>query len=119
MRFYFDIDETEFQDEYGVNFQDAIFNGVCDVISSQVWSEVSNPDRWHTEVNKKINEILKTKQNEIIESVVDRVAEKVARKKAIIELTPKASEIAAVDKDNVTYFEEMIDRAIAKRFGKN
>jgi hypothetical protein len=28
------------------------------------------------------------------------------------------SEIAAADEDNVAYFEQMIDRAIAKRFGK-
>lgn len=28
------------------------------------------------------------------------------------------SEIAAMDKDNIAYFEEMIDKAIAKKFGK-
>ena len=50
--------------------------------------------------------------------VVERVSDKIAKKRAIVELTPKASEIAAVDKDNVAYFEEMIDRAIARRFGK-
>ena len=50
--------------------------------------------------------------------IVERVAAKVAKKKAIVAITPKASEIAAADKDNVAYFEQMIDRAIAKRFGK-
>lgn len=34
------------------------------------------------------------------------------------QLIAEASEIAAADKDNVVYFEQMIDRAIAKRFGK-
>ena len=50
--------------------------------------------------------------------VIERVAEKVAKKKAIVAITPKASEIAAADKDNVAYFEQMIDMAIARKFGK-
>lgn len=119
MRFYFEINEDQFNDEYGIDFQNAILNGVCDTIAEQVWNTEANPDRWHSAVHEKINEILKSKQTEIIEAVVERVAEKIARKKAIIELTPKASEIAAVDKDNVAYFEEMIDKAIAKRFRNN
>lgn len=49
--------------------------------------------------------------------VVERVADKIAKKKSIVALTPKASELAAADKDNVAYFEQMIDRAIARKFG--
>lgn len=118
MRFYFDIDEAEFQDDYGMNFQETVMNRVSEEIASQVWDSVSDPDRWHSETKKHIDEILRSKQNEIVEAVIERVAEKIARKKALIEFTPKASELAALDKDNVSYFEEMIDKAIAKRFSK-
>lgn len=118
MRFYFDIDEAEFQDDYGMNFQETVMNRVSEEIANHVWDETSNPDRWHSETKKHIDTILRSKQNEIVEAVIERVAEKIAKKKALVEFTPKASEIASIDKENISYFEEMIDKAIAKRFAK-
>jgi len=116
MRFYFDIDESDFQDEYGLDFRETILNRVSGAIAETVWNEVADPDGWYSEVKKHIDQVLKTRQNEIVEAVIERVAEKIAKKKALVEFTPKASEIAAIDKDNISYFEEMIDKAIAKRF---
>ena len=91
---------------------------MCTAIANEVWKRVADPDDWHSGVREHINAIMKSRQNEIIETVIERVAEKIAKKKALIEFTPKASELAAIDKDNITYFEEMIDKAIAKRFAK-
>lgn len=118
MRFYFDIDEYEFQDEYSAGFKEIIKEGVIREVAQQVYDTSTDADRWYSEISKQINDLVKSKQNEICEMIVERVAEKVAKKKAIVAITPKASEIAAADKDNVAYFEQMIDRAIAKRFGK-
>ena len=118
MRFYFDIDECEFNDEYAPGFKEVIINGVINEVAQQVYDVTTDTDRWYSEISKQINDLVKSKQNEICEKIVERVAEKVANKKAIVAITPKASEIAAADKDNVAYFEQMIDRAIAKRFGK-
>lgn len=118
MRFYFDIDEYEFQDEYSPGLKEVIINGVIREAAQMVYSDNTDADRWYSEISKQINDLVKSKQNEICEMIVERVAEKVAKKKAIVAITPKASEIAAADKDNVAYFEQMIDRAIAKRFGK-
>lgn len=118
MRFYFDIGEEEFQDDYGMNFQETIMSRVSSEIANEVWDSVSDPERWHSETKKHIDAILKSKQNEIVEAVIERVAEKIAKKKALMEFTPKVSELAAIDKDNISYFEEMIDKAIARRFGK-
>lgn len=117
MRFYFDIDEEEFDTEYGVGFHQAILSGAVDALALQIYNEETNADRWHSEVRKSIESILKSKQNEICEMVVERVSEKIAKKKAIAAITPKASELAAADKENIAYFEQMIDKAIAKRFG--
>ena len=118
MRFYFDIDDYEFQDEYGVDFRQAVMNGAVDALAEQIYNTETDTDRWYSEVKKQIDEIVKSKQNEICEKIVEKVAEKVAKKKAIVAITPKVSEIAAADKSNVEYFEQMIDRAIANRFGK-
>ncbi len=118
MRFYFDIDEYEFQDEYSPGFKEVIMSGVISDVAQRVYSDSTDTDRWYSEISKQINDLVKSKQNEICEMVVERVAEKVARKKAIVAITPKVSEIAAADEANVAYFEQMIDKAIARRFGK-
>jgi hypothetical protein len=117
MRFYFDIEDYEFEDEYGVDFKQAIISGAMNALAEQIYNTESNTDIWYSEVQKQIKEIVKTRSDEICEKIVEKVSEKIAKKKAVVAITPKASDIAAVDKDNVAYFEQMIDRAIAKRFG--
>lgn len=117
MRFYFDIDEYEYEDEYGVDFKQSIHDGVVRAISDQVFYNVTDTNGWYSEVQTQIKELVKTRQDEICEKIVERVAEKIARKKSIVAITPKASDIAATDKDNEVYFMQMVDRAIAKRFG--
>ena len=118
MRFYFDIDDSEFNDEYGMNFCETIKDRACESFAEMIYNNALDTDSYYSEIISQINELLKSKQNEIIESVIERVTEKIAKKKALMEFTPKASELAAIDKDNMAYFEEMIDKAIAKRFSK-
>ena len=118
MRFYFDIDDDEFSDEFGIDFQSTVKDRVCDLIADNVWDNIANPDSWYSEVNSHVYELLKSKQNAIIEAVIERVSEKIAKKKEIVAITPKASELAAADKENIAYFEQMVDKAIARRFGK-
>lgn len=118
MRFYFDIDESEFQDDYGVCFEETVKERVCTAIVDEVWNHVSDTDGWYSGVKEHINTIMKSRQDEIIEAVIERVSEKIAKKKEIVAITPKATELAAADKDNIAYFEQMIDKAIARRFGK-
>jgi hypothetical protein len=118
MRFYFDIDESEFEDEYGIDFKRAVFNGVVESIAEDLLSNSTDWSRHYSEVRAQVDRLLKEREKDICEAVIERVADKVAHKKAIVALTPKASELAAADKDNVKYFEEMIDKAIARKFGK-
>ena len=118
MRFYFDIEDSEFDDEFGLNFCETVKNRACESLAEMIYNNALDTDNYYSEIGSQINELLKSKQNEIIESVVEHVAEKIAKKKTLMEFTPKVSELAAIDKDNVTYFEEMIDKAIAKRFSK-
>lgn len=116
MRFYFDFDESVFCDEYAPIFTEAIKQEVVSAIADEIYSRQVDTDKWFSAVSKQIDTIVKEHSNDIIEAVVDRVSEKIAAKKALIALTPKASELAAIDKDNIAYFEKMVDKAIAKRF---
>lgn len=118
MRFYFDIEDYEIDYEYGVGFNQAVKNGAVTALAEQIFNTETDTSLWYSAVQKQINELVKSKQNEICEKIIERVAEKIAHKKALVAITPKVSEIAAADKDNIAYFEQMIDMAIAKRFGK-
>lgn len=117
MRFYFDIDDALFEREYGVEFKEAVKAGAINSIVETVFS-CEMGDSCYAACGDMVRQIIKEKTPEIVEKVVERISDKVAHKKAIVELTPKASELAAADKDNVAYFEAMIDKAIARRFGK-
>ena len=118
MRFYFDIEDYEFNDYYGCNFTEEVMNAAVNAVVGSVLNGVNNTKSPASIASKKVEEIVKAHSDDIVAGVIEKVAEKIARKKAITSITPKASEIAAADEENVAYFEQMIDRAIAKRFGK-
>lgn len=117
MRFYFEIEDDIFEDEFGIDFKDAVKYAAVESVAETVLSQ-SLGDSCYADCNVMVQQIIKSNTPVIIERVVDKVADSIARKKAIVGMTPKASELAALDKDNVAYFEAMIDKAIARRFGK-
>jgi len=117
VKFYFEIDDGVFEDEFGVNFKDAVKAASIESVAETVFSNAMG-DSYYTECSAMVKKIIKDYTPTIIERVVERVADNISRKKAIVEMTPKASELAAADKDNVAYFESMIDKAIARRFSK-
>ena len=117
MRFYFDIDDEVFEDEFGLDFQRSVKESAIYSIANTVFSSATG-DSLHSECSQAVRKILDDNKQVIIDRVVDKVADNIARKKAILEITPKASQLVAADKDNIAYFEAMIDKAIAKRFGK-
>lgn len=118
MRFYFDIDDETFNDDYGVGFAEIVKQEAIQTIAQTVIYHATG-NNYNSEFNAIIKQIIKEKTPEIIDRVVEKVAGQIARKKELVEMTPKVSELAAIDKENVAYFEEMIDKAIARRFGKS
>ena len=118
MRFYFDIEDYEFNDYYGTSFTEEVMNAAVNAVVGSIIQCVKNTKSPAFIASQKVEEIVKDHSDEIIQGVIEKVAEKIARKKAITSITPKVSEIAAADEENVAYFEQMIDPAIAKRFGK-
>lgn len=67
-------------------------------------------------VSEEIHKLIKEKSQEIIDRVVDKVAEDIVKKKTIVSEMPKKSEITNINKEWENYFVELIDKAIAKRF---
>jgi hypothetical protein len=118
MRFYFDIEDYEFNDYYGVSFKEEVMRLAVDSLVESIARSTRSTQSPHSIASQQVEAIVKEHSDEIVQGVIEKVAEKIARKKAITSITPKASEIAAADEENIAYFEQMIDRAIAKRFGK-
>lgn len=117
MRFYFDIDAEELNDEYAPSFIELIKMRCADGLREEVWDSITRDGTYESLVDD-IKALIKENQQEIINAVIERVAEKIERKKQLVDITPKASQLAAMHKENVDYFESMVDRAIARRFGK-
>lgn len=118
MRFYFEIDDDEFYDYYGINFKEKVMRSAIDSLVETIARGAKSTQSPYSIASKQVEEIIKKNSDEIIQGVIEGVSDKIAKKKAIATITPKASELAAADKDNIEYFERMIDKAIAKRFGK-
>ena len=77
-----------------------------DYISDQVYVSIKNEAK----------EIVKSRSSEIVDKVVAKVSDEICRKKSIVNEMPKKSEIANINKEWESYFIELIDKAIAKRF---
>lgn len=115
MRFYFDIDEEELNGNDAPSFVELIRMRCADGLREEIWDSLISDGTYVTFVND-IKLLIKENAQEIIDGVIEKVAEKISMKKQILEITPKASQLAAADKENIAYFEEMVDKAIARRF---
>ena len=118
MRFYFDIDESEFDDECSIDFKQTVINRAIESVAEWIYNSEANIEHYGSVVRDQVNDLIKSRQQDIVDSVVEKVSDKIAKKKEIVAITPKASELTAADKENIAYFEQMIDKAIARRFGK-
>lgn len=73
-------------------------------------------DRVYTTIKDDAKEIVRAHSNDIVNKVVDKVSDEILRKRSIVDEMPKKSEVANINKEWESYFIELIDKAIAKRF---
>lgn len=111
MKFQFEIDDNEYNDDYGPSFRDEVKFEAANAVACQI-SQAIDTDVCKAEATK----LAREKQNEIIDRVVEYVGEKILAKKQVKELMPSSSELAKADREAQKYFEQMIDRAIARKF---
>ena len=111
MRLYFDIDNSWY-DEYGAyNFQQDIRDGIIKAITDNLLTEGK-----YNLTEEEARQIVKENKAEIIDKVVQNVTATILKKQEIKSLAPSLSELKNADAQVVKYFEEMVDKAIAKRF---
>ena len=111
MRLYFDIDD-DWCDQYGYgDLKKEILDGAIKAIVNKVLTE--GP---FSSVEDEARQIVKENKTEIIDKVVQNVSATILKKQEIKALAPSMSELKNADAQVVKYFEEMIDKAIAKRF---
>lgn len=117
MKATLEIDLDDFY-EYGEGelLKDRLIHEMVNTMVLKAYESQIDSDYVYGEIKAGIDKILKDNQEQIIESVISRVANKISRKKKIIAETPSAAKLAAIDKENEEYFIYLIDKAIAKRF---
>ena len=111
MRLYFDIDDSWYEgyDSYG--FRQDVRRGIIKSITDRLLTEGK-----YSLTEEEARQIVKENKAEIIDKVVQNVTATILKKQEIKSLAPSLSELKNADAQVVKYFEEMVDKAIAKRF---
>ena len=120
MKFSFEIDIEDIYDGYAddSDFKRAVFDGAVGAVVDMFYNDHTSVENVRSDASRAVTRLISEHSREIITAVVDKVSEKIAQKRALVELTPKARDVAAINKENRDSFMQLIDEAIAKRFGK-
>ena len=111
MRLYFDIDDSWYEGYDSYDFKQDVKNGIIKSIVNRLLTEGK-----YSLTEEEAHQIVKENKAEIIDKVVQKVSDVIIKKQEIKSLTPSFSELKNADAQVVKYFEEMVDKAIAKRF---
>ena len=111
MRLYFDIDDSWYEGYDSYDFKQDVKNGIIKSIVNRLLTEGK-----YSLTEEEARQIVKENKAEIIDKVVQKVSDTIIKKQEIKSLAPSFSELKNADAQVVKYFEEMIDKAIAKRF---
>lgn len=111
MRLYFDIDDSWYEEYGAYSFQQDIRDGIIKAITDNLLTEGK-----YSLTEEEARQIVKANKAEIIDKVVQNVSVAILKKQEIKSLAPSLSELKNADAQVVKYFEEMVDKAIAKRF---
>lgn len=111
MRLYFDIDDTWYEGYDAYDFKQDVRNGITKSIVNRLLTEGQ-----YSLTEEEARQIVKENKAEIIDKVTQNVSAAILKKQEIKSLAPSFSELKNADAQVVKYFEEMVDKAIAKRF---
>ena len=111
MRLYFDIDNNWYEGYDSYDFKQDVRDGIVKSITKNLLTEGK-----YSLTEEEARQIVKENKAEIIDKVVQNVSAAILKKQEIKSLAPSFSELKNADAQVVKYFEEMVDKAIAKRF---
>ena len=115
MKFYVEISDEDFENIWSEDgFKDIIIEKASDELVRRIFSNL------HLDCRQIGQQIIKENKEKIIAQIIvdieAKLTETIARKKELVEITPKASELSAISKKKKKYFIDLIDKAIVKRF---
>lgn len=93
-----------------------------EIITEQVIEYVANKlycdfaIRYDCKLEDEIKKLVRDNKDNIIEKATNKVADRVFARKEIRDQMPKKKEINDINKEWEKYFEELIDKAIARKF---
>lgn len=102
--------------------EDITFDMLREIITEQIIEYVANKVycdftiRYDYKLEEEVKRLVKENKDDIIEKATDKVADKVFARKEIRDQMPKKKEIDDINKEWKKYFEELIDKAIARKF---
>lgn len=99
----------------GTDVKTALVNFAVNKFIDQLYNAHVNDDVRH-EIVQQANSIVKERSDEIVNKVIEQVSRKILTKKSIVNAMPKKAEVMNINKEWESYFLELIDKAIAKRF---
>lgn len=111
MRLYFDIDDSWYEGYDSYDFKQDVKNGIIKSIVNRLLTEGK-----YSLTEEEARQIVKENKAEIIDKVVQKVSDVILKKQEIKSLAPSFLELKNADAQVVKYFEEIVDKAIAKRF---
>lgn len=111
MRLSFDIDDNWYEGYDSYDFKKDIRDGIVKSITKNLLTEGK-----YSLTEEEARQIVKENKAEIIDKVVKNVSAAILKKQEIKSLAPSFSELKNADAQVLKYFEEMVDKAIAKRF---
>ena len=111
MRLYFDIDDNWYEGYDSYDFKQDVRDGIVKLITKNLLTEGK-----YSLTEEEARQIVKENKAEIVDKVVQNVSAAILKKQEIKSLAPSFSELKNADAQVVKYFEEMVDKAIAKRF---
>jgi len=99
----------------GKDLKQYLVEQVIDDLSDKLYYNYIHQEHYGY-MKTQIGEIIKEKKDEIVAMIIERVANEIIKKKAIVDEMPKKSDLKNISKEWEDYFVELIDKAIAKRF---
>lgn len=111
MRLYFDIDDNWYEGYDSYDFKQDVRDGIVRSITDNLLTKGK-----YSLTEEEARQIVKENKAEIIDKVVQKVSDAILKKQEIKSLAPSFSELKNADAQVVKYFEEMVDKAIAKKF---
>jgi len=112
---YCDTSEHLYETVSVNNIKKAVMEAAVDNFTHKLHLEFCDRDSYLT-IENEVKAIVRENKEKIIDRAIERIAESVLKRKEIVNQMPKKSELNSINKEWESYFIELIDKAIKRKF---